>query len=109
MVLAQEIEVDIDRMRDSADRHFATLRRRLHETASNPYAIRRLRVEVEQLKKEHRRAAVQHRSLLEAINRKISTFNQTVPIASLHRIPLSISHEIDKFEDRVPAYLNYEL
>ena len=108
MVLAQEIEGDMAQMRESADRHFAMLRRRLHETASNPYAIRRLRIEVAQLKKTHTRAATQHRSLLEAINRKISTFNQTVPIASLHRVPLSIRHEMDRFEDRVPAYLNYE-
>jgi hypothetical protein len=108
MVLAQEIEADMAQMRESADRHFAMLRRRLHETASNPYAIRRLRTEVAQLKKTHTRATTQHRSLLEAINRKISTFNQTVPIASLHRVPLSISHEMDRFEDRVPAYLNYE-
>jgi hypothetical protein len=108
MVLAQEIEADMAQMRESADRHFAMLRRRLHETASNPYAIRRLRTEVAQLKKTHTRAATRHRSLLEAINRKISTFNQTVPIASLHRVLLSITHEMDRFEDRVPAYLNYE-
>ena len=108
MLLAQEIDADLAQMRESADRHFAILRRRLHETASNPYAIRRLREEVVQLKKAHTRAATQHRSRLDSINRKISTFNQMVPIASLYRVPLSITHEMDKFEDRVPAYLNYE-
>ncbi|HUP28376.1 MAG TPA: DUF1992 domain-containing protein [Chloroflexia bacterium] len=107
MVLAQEIDADKERLRQSADVHFASLRRQLEQVAGNPFATTRLRTEVERLKKDHKRATARHASLVEEINRKISTFNQTVPIASLLRVPLSLPLEMQKFEDRVPAYLDY--
>src|SRR4051812_49782389 len=47
MVLAQTIEADIARLSTEADNHFAHLRRRLQEVASNPYAVKRLRAEVD--------------------------------------------------------------
>ena len=107
MVLSQQIEADIERLRYSADRHFEYLRRSLAEVAGNPYAVRRLRSEVSRLRNEHRRAAKQHALLIDEINRKISTFNQTVPIASLLKVPLSAEDEMRRYEDRVPAYLSY--
>jgi len=107
MVLAQEIESDIQRLRHNADRHFAYLRRSLHEVSGNPYVIKRLRTEVNRLKNEHKRAARQHSLAIEEINRKITTFNQTVPIGSLLKVPLSLSNEMAAYEDRVPAYLSY--
>ncbi len=107
MALAQEIEADIERMRHAADHHFAYLRERLQEIGSNPFAVKRLRPELERLKAHHRRAAVQHSHAIEEINRKISTFNQTVPIASLVRVPFSHSLEMQRYEDRAPAYLSY--
>lgn len=107
MVLAQQIESDIDRMRHDADRHFASLRERLADIGSNPYAVKRLRAEVERLKAEHRRASARHSRAIEEINRKISTFNQTVPIASLFKVSLSHDLEMERYEDRLPAYLGY--
>ena len=107
IVLAGQIDADIERLRYNADRHFANLRERMHEVGSNPYAVKRLRVEMDRLKADHRRAAALHASAIEEINRKISTFNNTVPIASLLRLPLSVSDEMRKYEDRVPAYLAY--
>ena len=107
MLLAQEIEGDIARLKYAADRHFAYLRERLAELGSNPYAVKRLRSEVERLKAEHRRASAQHSHNLQEINRKISAFNQMVPIASLYKVPFSHSAEMEKYEDRVPAYLSY--
>jgi hypothetical protein len=107
MVLSQEIEEDIQRLRHRADRHFAYLRRSLHEISGDPYAIKRLRAEVSRLKNEHIRAARQHSLAIEEINRKITTFNQTVPIGSLLKVPLSLSVEMEAYEDRVPAYLSY--
>ncbi|HEX9987467.1 MAG TPA: DUF1992 domain-containing protein [Chloroflexia bacterium] len=107
MVLAQQIDADLERLRHDADRHFAYLRRSLMEIGGNPYAVKRLRSEVERLKAEHKRAAKQHSLAIHEVNRKISTFNQTVPIASLNRVPLSHELEMEKYEDRVPAYLTY--
>jgi hypothetical protein len=107
MVLAQDIENDIHKLRNNADHHFAYLREQLAELAGNPYAVRRLRSEVNRLKAVHRRAAAQHSNLIEEVNRKISTFNQTVPITSLVKVPLSQSAEMARYEDRVPAYLTY--
>ncbi len=107
MLLAQEIEADIERLRAAADRHFAYLRARLDEVAADPYAIKRLRAVVEHLKAEHRRDSRRHYMALVEINRKINTFNQTVPIASLLKIPLPVDEEMAAYEDRVPAYLLY--
>ena len=107
MVLAQQIDADIERLRYKADLHFTYLRVQLAEIASNPYAVKRLRKEMDRLKAEHKRAAKVHSQAIEEINRKISTFNQTCPIASLMRWPLSPTSETDKFEDRLPAFLNY--
>jgi Domain of unknown function (DUF1992) len=107
MVLSQQIDADIERLRHAEDLHFAYLRRQLEDIAGNPYAIRRLRKETDRLKAEHRRAAAVHSQSIEEINRKISTFNQTCPIASLMRWPLAQAAEMEKFEDRVPAFLAY--
>jgi hypothetical protein len=107
MVLAQEIEVDLEKMRQAADRHFAYLRRSLQEIAGDPYAVKRLRTEIQRLRANHRRASAQHSKSIEEINRKINSFNQMVPIASLMRIPLSLTAEMEKYEDRVPAFLSY--
>ncbi|MBF6613874.1 MAG: DUF1992 domain-containing protein [Chloroflexi bacterium] len=107
MVLAQQIDADIERLRYDADRHFVYLKEKLLELGSNPYAVKRLRSEVQRLKAHHKRAAAQHSHDVEEINRKISLFNQTVPIASLMRIPLSLSQEMHKYEERVPGYLSY--
>src|SRR5438067_7151087 len=43
MVLAQQIDADIERLRYKADLHFSYLRAQLAEVASNPYAVKRLR------------------------------------------------------------------
>jgi hypothetical protein len=107
MTLAQEIEEDLERLRWAADYHFRTLREELAEIGANPYAVKRLRLELERLRGMHKRAARQHREAVEGINRKINTFNQTVPIASLLRVPLPVEDEMAKFEDRMPAYLSY--
>jgi hypothetical protein len=107
MVLAQQIDAEVEKMRHTADLHFAYLRRRLQEVGSDPYAVKRLRQIVDHLKAEHRRAAAIHAQYLDEINRKITTFNHMVPIASLMKIPLSHTAEMDKFEDRLPAFLNY--
>ena len=107
MTLAQEIEEDRERLSWSADYHFRSLREELAEIGSNPYAVKRLRAELDRLRDMHRRASRQHRQAIEAINRKINTFNQTVPIASLLRAPLAVEEEMARFEDRVPAYLSY--
>src|SRR5437867_2171000 len=40
MVLAQQIDAEIERMRHTADLHFAYLRRRLQEVSSDPYAVK---------------------------------------------------------------------
>src|SRR6478672_697222 len=93
MVLSQQIDADIARLRHAADLHFAYLRRQLEEVASSVYAVRRLRKETDRLKAEHRRAAAVHARSIEEINRKISTFNQTCPIASLLRWPLAAEAE----------------
>ena len=89
------------------DNHFAHLRRRLQEVASNPYAVKRLRAEVDRLRAQHRRASARHEKTLNEINTKIATFNNTVPIASLLKIPFSVTTEMQKYEDRVPAFLTY--
>ncbi len=107
MRLAQEIEEETERLKWSADYHFRMLREELAEIGSNPYAVKRLRSELDRLRSIHKRASRQHREAIEAINRKISTFNQTVPIASLLKVPMSVEDEMAKFEDRVPAYLSY--
>jgi hypothetical protein len=107
MTLAQEIEEETERLRWGADYHFRSLREELAEIGANPYAVKRLRSELDRLRGMHRRASRQHREAVEAINRKINTFNQTVPIASLLKVPISVEDEMAKFEDRVPAYLSY--
>lgn len=107
MIMAQQIDAEIERMRHTADLHFAYLRRRLQEAGSDTYAVSRLRQIVDHLKAEHRRAAAIHEQLIDDINRKISSFNHMVPIASLMKIPLSPTIEMEKFEDRLPAYLSY--
>jgi hypothetical protein len=107
MVLGQEIEDDLEAIREKADRHFGSLRRQLQEVAGNPYAVKRLRREMDRLKAEHRRASAAHSKAIEEVNRKISAFNQMVPIASLTKIPLSHAAEMARFEDRLPAFLSY--
>jgi hypothetical protein len=107
MVLAQKIDSALEYLHRAADRHFAYLRKELAEIGSNPYAVKRLRREVDRLKSEHRKAAARHAEAIDEINQDIMTFNNTVPIASLVRIPLSKKAEMEKFEDRVPAFLNY--
>lgn len=107
IVMAQQIDAETERMRHTADLHFAYLRRRLQEVGSDPYAVKRLRQIVDQLKAEHRRAADMHAHHIEEINRKISSFNHMVPIASLMKIPMSRTSEMEKFEDRLPAFLTY--
>jgi hypothetical protein len=107
VVLSQQIDADIDKLRHAADLHFAYLRKQLDELAGSVYAVRRLRKETDRLKAEHRRAAVVYSQAIDDINRKISTFNQTCPIASLMRWPLSHASEMEKFEDRVPGFLSY--
>ena len=107
MKLAQEIEDDIARLKTSADIHFRVLRERLDDVTGDVFGIARLRDEVQRLKKLHKRAAVQYEQSINEINRKINTFNQTVPIASLVKIPLSVEDEMRRYEDRVPAYLTY--
>jgi hypothetical protein len=107
MVLAQEIEAGIERLRASADIHFRLLREQLADISADTQAINRLAPEVRRLKALHRRAAIQHEQAILEINRKINTFNQTVPIASLLKVPLSLEQEMRNYEDRVPAYLSY--
>ena len=107
MKLAQEIEGDLERLRTSADIHFRLLREELKELSSDVYAVSRLRTTVHRLKKLHQRAAAQYKQSILEINRKINTFNQTVPIASLLKVPLSVEDEMRRYEDRVPAYLTY--
>jgi len=107
MKLAQDIEVDLERLRTSADIHFRLLREDLKELSSDVYAISRLRATVHRLKKRHQRAVLQYEQAVLEINRKINTFNQTVPIASLLKVPLSVEEEMRRYEERVPAYLTY--
>lgn len=107
MTVGQEIDADMERIRAAADNHFAYLRKNLAEIGSNPYAVKRLRSEVSRLKAQHRRAATQHEIALSDLNRKITLYNHMTPIASLLRVPLSIEKEMEKYEDRVPAYLSY--
>jgi hypothetical protein len=107
MTLAQDIEADIERLRLSADLHFRRLREALKEISTDIYGVKRLRSDVVRLKKLHQSASAQHRRALEEINRKINTFNNTVPIASLYRLPLPVEEEMARYEDRVPAYLSY--
>jgi Domain of unknown function (DUF1992) len=107
MTLAQEIEEDLDRLKLSADHHFRMLREGLAEIGSNPYAVKRLRHELDRLRSLHKRASAQYRHSIESVNRKITTFNQTVPIASLLKIPMSVEEQMARYEDRVPAYLSY--
>lgn len=107
MVLGQQIDDDIARMRARADRHFASIREQLQEIAGSPYAVKRLRQEIDRLNADHRRAAAGHSRAIEEINRKISAFNQMVPIASLTKISLSHAAEMAHYEDRLPAFLSY--
>src|SRR5256885_1271007 len=67
MLLAHQIDADIEKMRLEAGYHFAPLRRRLQEIGSAPYAVKPLRIEVDRLKAEHRRAAALHSQALEEI------------------------------------------
>lgn len=107
MTVAREIDTDLERIKSNADNHFAYLRKTLAEIGSNPYAVKRLRTEVSKLKAQHQRAAVQHESALADANRKIALYNHMTPIASLFKVPLSIEKEMEKYEERVPAYLSY--
>jgi hypothetical protein len=107
MLLAQEIEADLTRLRVRADIHFRLLHDRLADLSADTNAIRRLKPEVQRLKTLHKRAAIQHEQAIQEVNRKINTFNQTVPIASLLKVPLSVEEEMRQYEDRVPAYLSY--
>ncbi len=107
MVLGQQIEVDLEKLRRDADRHFTQLRADLRDLGSDTYAIRRLRQEVSRLKAQHNRASIRHRSSIEELNRKINLFNHMTPIASLLKIPLSLEIEMQRFEDRLPGYLTY--
>ena len=107
MVVSQQIEEDLARLRHDADRHFAHLRASLKDLGSDTYAIRRLRQEVARLKAQHQRAAARHRAAIEELNRKINLFNHMTPIASILKVPLSIEIEMQKFEDRLPGYLTY--
>jgi hypothetical protein len=108
IVLSQQIEADIAAMRTRADVHFAYLRSELAELGSDPRAVRRLGAEVKRLKAVHRRAAEQHAQAIAEVNRKISTFNQSTPIASLLKVPLSPEDEMARYHDRVPAYLTFQ-
>ncbi|MEO8286901.1 MAG: DUF1992 domain-containing protein [Chloroflexota bacterium] len=107
MTLAQDIEADLEKIRHDADRHFQRLREQMHEISGDPFAVKRLQSEMKRLKSLHKRAAVQHENAIREVNRKINTFNQTVPISSLLKIPLSVEDEMRRYEDRVPAYLSY--
>ena len=107
MVVSQQIEEDLARLRHDADRHFAHLRASLKDLGSDTYAIRRLRQEVTRLKSQHERAAARHRAAIEELNRKINLFNHMTPIASILKVSLSMEIEMQKFEDRVPGYLSY--
>ena|SRR5438552_104642 len=107
MVLGQEIDADLAQLRAIADQHFAYLRERLAELASDPYAVKRLRQELQKLRAHHARVSAQYSSAIGEINRKVRVFNETVPIASLLKVPLSERIEMERFEDRVPAYLSY--
>lgn len=109
MVVGQQIEEELARLRHDADRHFTQLRSSLKELGSDPYAIRRLRQEVARLRAQHKRASARHRAAIEEINRKISLFNHTTPITSLLKVPLSLNIEMERYEDRVPGYLMYGL
>lgn len=107
MTVAQEIDADLATLRRRADDHFAHLKTRLVEIGTDPYAVKRLRLEMDRLKSQHRRAAAQHSAAIVELNKKIALFNQMVPIASLFRVPLSLEMEMEKYEARVPAYLSY--
>lgn len=107
MTLAQEIEDAKDRLAWMADYHFRMLREELAEIGANPYAVKRLRTEMDRLRALHTKATRQYREGMMDLNRKIHTFNQTVPINSLLKATVDIDVEMAKFEDRVPAYLSY--
>lgn len=107
MAVAQEIDTDLATIRRRADDHFTRLKADLLDVTNNPYAVKRLRQQVERLKARHRRAAAQHSASIVELNKKIAIFNQMVPIASLFKVPLSLEFEMQKYEDRVPAYLSY--
>jgi hypothetical protein len=89
IVLSQQIEAEIGQIKARADMHFDYLRSELAALASDP------------------RAAAQHAQDIEAVNRKINTFNQTTPIASLLKVPLSPEDEMARYNDRVPAFLTF--
>ncbi len=107
MTVAQEIDADLATLRRRADEHFDFLKSRLAQIGTDPYAVKRLRVEVDRLKAQHRRAAAQHSAAVVELNKKIATFNQMMPIASLFRVSLSLELEMERYEARVPAYLTY--
>jgi hypothetical protein len=107
IVLSQQIEADLAAIRALADMHFEYLRSELAALASDPRAARRMGAEISRLKSVHARAAAQHAQAIEAVNRKINTFNQTTPIASLLKVPLSPEDEMARYNDRVPAFLTF--
>lgn len=108
IVLSQQIEADLAAIKARTDVHFAYLRSELSELASDRQAVKRLGAEVNRLKSVHRRAAEQHAHAIAEVNRKISTFNQTTPIASLLKVPLAVEDEMARYHDRVPAYLTFQ-
>lgn len=107
MTVAQEIDADLARIRTAADRHFIYLKKTLAEIGSNPYAVKRLRTEVSRLKAQHERASAQHKRELNDLNRKIDLYNQMVPVPSLYKVRLPVEKEMERYEERVPAYLSY--
>jgi hypothetical protein len=108
IVLSQQIEADLVQIRTRADTHFAYLRSELAALAGDIRAVKRLGSEISRLKSVHRRAAEQHAQAIAEVNRKISTFNQTTPIASLLKVPLALEEEMARYHDRVPAYLTFQ-
>ncbi len=106
MELADEIEQDIAAWRRAADTHFAEVRERLARAAS-PRGLGRLREEVASLKARHARATAWHARQIDEINRKIHRYNATVPSPSLMRGTIYAEEEMDRFAERLPAYLNY--
>ncbi|MEA2574445.1 MAG: DnaJ subfamily er 28 [Chloroflexia bacterium] len=107
MTVAQEIDADLATIRQRADDHFAFLKARLAQIGSDPYAVKRLRMEVDRLKAQHQRASAQHSAAIVELNKRIALFNQMVPISSILKVPISLELEMERYEARVPAYLTY--
>src|SRR5262249_28242572 len=106
IALAQEIDADIAFLHRRADEHFALVRDRL-QAALTPSTLARFRSEVRNLKALHARAPVRHQERIAEINRKIRSFNATVPVDSAARPIFDPEGEMRVWADRLPAYLNY--